>query len=107
MVSQLFPGSEPGESITHQHFLHTRPPEDGQAEAVASRMEFLAHVVGNEDYYTGRRIQRALQTGAKDWVHFGKNEGGTQRFHRWVQAVLDTPDDQLNELFRNGIDSPV
>lgn len=106
MVSQLFPGETVEESITVQHFVHTEPPNDAQTKAVAERMAFLEHVVRDEDYYTGRRIQRAAKTGAKRYFMFGKNETGGQRFHRWVDALVEADDADLAELFSNGIELP-
>ncbi|MDH3753480.1 MAG: aromatic ring-hydroxylating dioxygenase subunit alpha [Acidimicrobiia bacterium] len=105
MVSQLFPGDAAGESYTIQNFLHTRPPDDEQAELVAERMAFLERVVRDEDYYTGKRIERTVRTGAKSVFMFGRNEGGGQRFHRWVDAVLATDDADLAELFGSGVES--
>ena len=100
MVSQLFPGKAVGESITVQNFLHTQPPDDEQAEIMVSRMAFNHHVVQDEDYYTGLRIQRAVETGAKKEFIFGRNEGGAHRFHRWVQAIIEADtDDELAQLF--------
>jgi carnitine monooxygenase subunit len=103
MISQLFPGATPGTSVTIQNFLHTEPPSDEQAELVAKTMDFLAFVVGSEDYYTGNRIQRAAETGTKEHFLFGRNEGGGQRFHRWVDAILDTDDADLPALFATGL----
>lgn len=99
MVSQLYPGSEPGSSTTVQMFLHTEPPSAEQAEAVEARMAFLHHVVNDEDYATGLRIQKALATGAKPVNMFGRNEGGGQRFHRFVDALLAVDDDDLEAFF--------
>ena len=100
MVSQLFPGDDPGSSVTVQTFLHTQPEAPGQAEKVAETMAFLHHVVQDEDYATGLRLQKALRTGAKEFVMFGRNEGGGQRFHRWVDALLETDDADLASLFK-------
>jgi nitrite reductase/ring-hydroxylating ferredoxin subunit len=99
MVSQLFPGPSVGESLTIQSFLATTAPDDAQKEAIAGMMKFLEHVVRDEDYFTGLRIQRALQTGALSDVLFGRNEGGGQRFHRFVDALLATDDADLPALF--------
>ena len=63
MVSQLYPGSEPGTSRTTQMFLHTQPPSDEIAEAMAGTMDFLMHVVRDEDYYTG--LQRLQERGRR------------------------------------------
>jgi hypothetical protein len=68
-------------------------------------MKFLDHVVRDEDYYTGLRIQRAVKTGAKSEFLFGRNEGGGQRFHRWVDALVRADDDELPGLFAGGIDT--
>ena len=61
-------------------------------------------MVVDEDYYTGLRLQRALKTGLKTEVLFGRNEGGGHRFHRWVDAIVATDDDDLATLFKAGID---
>lgn len=100
MVSVLFPGSEPGTSVTVQTFLHTQPEAPGQAESIETTMAFLHHVVQNEDYYTGLRLQKALRTGAKTEVLFGRNEGGGQRFHRWVDTLIETSDGDVASLFK-------
>ena len=107
MVSQLFPGAAVGESYTTQTFLHTSPePVDGEAEFIAERMAFNLRVVRDEDYFTGLRIQRNVETGAKKEFVFGRNEGGGQRFHGWVQRILDTDDAALPELFRGSVRRP-
>ena len=101
MVSQLYPGTEPGTSKTTQMFLHTEPSDDAQVEEMTKVMAFLHHVVEDEDYYTGLRIQKALQTGAKKVNIFGKNEGGGQRFHTFVDRLLEVDDADLPAFFKN------
>lgn len=101
MVSQLFPGDNVNESHTTQTFVHTEAPTETQAAAVADRMKFMHHVVADEDYYTGLRIQRAAKSGANTEFLFGRNEGGGHRFHKWVQAIVDASDDALPALFHN------
>jgi carnitine monooxygenase subunit len=100
MVSQLFPGDTPDTSRTLQTFLHTIEPDDTIREAMAERMAFNYGVVNDEDYYTGKRIQRALRTGAKKVNMFGRNEGGGQRFHTFLDEVLATDDADLPALFK-------
>jgi hypothetical protein len=34
---------------------------------------------------------------------FGRNEGGTQAFHKWVQALIDADDADLSALFAKGV----
>ncbi len=105
MVSQLFPGPTPDRSTTIQNFLVTEEPTDEMRAAAEGQAAFLEQVVRDEDYYTGLRIQRALATGARPHVMFGRNEGGGQRFHRWVAALLDAGDDELAEVFSTRVDA--
>jgi hypothetical protein len=93
MLSQLFPGTEPGTSYTVQNFLAPFDPDEKQQEEIDRRIEFLLGVVRDEDYFTGDRIQRALRTGARDHVLFGRNEAGGQRFHQWVGDLVAAADD--------------
>ena len=99
MLSQLFPGSEPGESFTTQYYLMEKAPNQAQAAEARAQFDLLERVVAEEDYATGFRQQAALKAGGRDHVLFGRNEGGGHRFHQWVGKLLKTPDAQLNELF--------
>ncbi len=103
MISQLFPGATPLESITVQNYLMENAPADDQACAEAQeQFKFLEYVVREEDYATGLKQQRALLTGAMPHVMFGRNEGGGQRFHGWVERLVQTDDQMLPALFQNG-----
>ncbi len=88
MVSQLFPGDTPETSVTTQHFLAVDAPDGDRMNVIEKQMDFLMHVVRDEDYYTGNRIQRAVKTGAKAEFLFGRNEGPCQRFHEWVEDLI-------------------
>jgi nitrite reductase/ring-hydroxylating ferredoxin subunit len=99
LVSQLFPGEAVGESQTIQSFLAVGEPDEARRAAIEETMRLLLHVVRDEDYFTGLRIQRALEAGALRDVLFGRNEGGGQRFHRCVDAVLECEDAELPALF--------
>jgi phenylpropionate dioxygenase-like ring-hydroxylating dioxygenase large terminal subunit len=102
MASTLYPGPDAASSVTVQHFLADFEPTAAIAPRIAAQQEFLLRVVQEEDYFTGNRIQRALQTGFKRDVFFGRNELGGQRFHRWVDAVLAAPSDaELRRLFES------
>ena len=57
--------------------------------------ELLGYVVREEDYATGLRQQKALATGARAEVLFGRNEGGGQRFHRFLDRALGLDDEEL------------
>jgi hypothetical protein len=39
------------------------------------------------------------------YLGLGRNEGGAQYVHGWLDALLVTADEDLNALFRNGIDA--
>lgn len=99
LVSQLFPGPDVGSSTTVQIFLVEREPSPQERLVAEQQAAFLEHVVRDEDYRTGFRLQQALATGAREHVLFGRNEGGGQRFHRFVDRLLETPDSELSELF--------
>jgi hypothetical protein len=49
---------------------------------------------------TGNGIQRAAKTGAKSEFLFGRNEGGGQRFHGWVDRLVaaECDDDFVREF---------
>ena len=60
-------------------------------------------MVRNEDYATGFRQQAALKNGGRKQVLFGRNEGGAQRFHHWVDRLIAAEDDAaLEQLFVAG-----
>ncbi len=100
MVSTLFPGADPDTSVTVQNFLAAFEPPDELRPAIEAQQEFLLRVVRDEDYFTGNRIQRSVKTGAKTEFLFGRNEAGGQRFHGWVDRLLNAKgDDELNRLF--------
>jgi hypothetical protein len=105
MVSHLFPGNTPDESTTIQNFLAVDERSPESMKVVEEQMAFLLDVVRDEDYATGKRIQRTLKTGSADDVLFGRNELGGQRFHSWVDAILETDDADLDQLFSSGIDA--
>ena len=102
LISQLFPGDKPGESYTIQNYMLENEPGEERSKAAAEQFEFLKYVVQEEDYATGLKQQRNLQTGIKDHVLFGRNEGGGHNFHRWVDTILETEDADLNKLFQTG-----
>ena len=103
MVSQLFPGKSVDRSTTRQTFLSPAEPDAARQELIEQQMAFLLGVVRDEDYATGQRIGRGLATGANEHVLFGRNEAGGQRFHSWVDALLETNDSDLTGLFSRSI----
>ncbi|MDA0978561.1 MAG: aromatic ring-hydroxylating dioxygenase subunit alpha [Proteobacteria bacterium] len=103
MLSQLFPGETPDTSYTIQNYLMEKPPETEEAaKAARDQLDFLRYVVQEEDYATGIKLGKALATRAKDYVIFGRNEEGGHNFHRWVDTILETDDEDLPKLFQTG-----
>lgn len=92
LISQLFPGPTVGTSTTIQNIFVAKEPNDEERAAGLSRADFFEMVVRDEDYYTGIRQQRALATGAKSHVLFGRNEGGGQLFHQLLDQYLQVAD---------------
>lgn len=99
MISQLLPGDAVGESWTTQMYLMEKPPVGPQVDAAHEQFAFLRRVVEDEDYTAGTGLQKALRSGGLDKVTFGRNESGAQRFHGWVDKIIQTPDEDLNSLF--------
>jgi hypothetical protein len=99
-LSQVFPGETVGESITVQSHLTAAPPSAEGREQIHARCDFLAHVVGDEDLPTSFGQQQALATGIVEEVRFGRNEGGLQHFHGWVEAIVAASDEELPDLFK-------
>lgn len=92
LMSQVFPGPGPMESITIQTHLRTGVPDtEAERQAAMDRVRFLEHVVTAEDYATGLGINRALPSGANTEFVFGRNEAGNQHFHTWVERLVSRP----------------
>jgi phenylpropionate dioxygenase-like ring-hydroxylating dioxygenase large terminal subunit len=99
MISQLLPGATVDESWTTQIYLMERKPSDETAAQAHEQFAFLENVVQNEDYFTGLRLQRALKAGGVTEVMLGRNEGGAQRFHQWVENIIAADDSELTQMF--------
>ncbi len=82
-----------------QNYLMQDPPDEERAKAAHEQFLFLEYVVRDEDYATGLKQQRALRTGVRSHVMFGRNEAGGQNFHRWLDVLLNTSDEDLPSLF--------
>lgn len=97
-MSQVFPGTTVGESVTIQTYLSATPPDDEDRARIATLCDLLAHAVGTEDIPTSFHQQAALASGMLKEVQFGRNEGGLQHFHRWIDAVVRAEDRNLPAL---------
>jgi len=103
MVSQMYPGKSVDTSRTIQNFLRSGDPEKKNQAELDQFMQFMRRVVEEEDYRTGKKVQTALATGAKQFSLFGRNEGGGQLFHKWVDALVEASDAELPALFHKGV----
>jgi len=99
MLSQLFPGETVEDSFTTQYYLMEEAPDEEKAKEATATFDPLEKVEEDEDYATGFLQQRALKAGGREFVLFGRNEGGGHRFHGWVERLLETEDKDLNALF--------
>jgi carnitine monooxygenase subunit len=99
MISQLLPGDSVGTSVTTQMYLMEKKPDEETAKRAHAMFDLLETVVRDEDYATGLRQQRALECGMRQHVLFGRNEGGAQTFHAWVEKIIAADDKALKHLF--------
>lgn len=98
LLSIVVPGAEVGTSTTTQTFLAETPPDADTRKAMEDLGGFLAHVVGDEDLPTSAFQQHVFGTGLVDEVRFGRNEGGLQHFHRWLDRLIEAEQDELPAL---------
>ncbi len=98
LLSIVVPGAEVGTSTTTQTFLAENPPDAETRKAMEDLTGFLAHVVGDEDLPTSAFQQRMFSTGLVEDVRFGRNEGGLQHFHGWLDRLLKADDAELPAL---------
>ena len=89
ILSQVWPGRTVGESETVQIFLHENPPGEELLADARAMSDFLGQVVGTEDLPMSRDQQEVLSSGLLPEVRFGRNEGGVQQFHEWVERFTD------------------
>ena len=53
-----------------------------------TRRTLYAKVTGDEDFATGFKINRGLAAIADGHFRFGRNEGGNQNLHRWIDQLV-------------------
>ena len=90
MVSRLLPGPTFDKSITAQYHYFREPVEGDEALAkVEERRQLYAAVTGQEDFLTGFKITKALDSIGDDVFRFGRNERGNQHLHTWINALVE------------------
>ena len=88
LISQLFPGPTPGESVTIQNYFVAAEPSDDR------RQRRWAWPTSSRPWYTTRTTSpdcgcsAPSPHGAKEFLIFGRNEGGGQRFHTLLDEYL-------------------
>jgi len=88
-IAQLFPGPTPDRNRTVLLYARRKPPvDDADRKAIEEMINFLRDVTYGEDYVLGMKIQKGLESGARDSVILGKNERGNQFFHEVVDWYL-------------------
>lgn len=103
IVSQVLPGPTVAESTTIQIFLHEREPVGEDLRDANEMADFLGHVVGQEDLPMSRSQQQVLQSGQLREVLFGRNEGGLQHFHAWLDRFVSAaPDTGIGDIMAGG-----
>jgi phenylpropionate dioxygenase-like ring-hydroxylating dioxygenase large terminal subunit len=90
MVSRLLPGPTSDRSVTAQYHYFREPVEGDEALAkVEERRKLYAAVTGQEDFLTGFKITKALDSICDDDFRFGRNERGNQHLHSWINALVE------------------
>jgi phenylpropionate dioxygenase-like ring-hydroxylating dioxygenase large terminal subunit len=94
LVSQVFPGAEPDNTVTRQTVL-IFPNSDGSYDhdAAESFSQMTLQAVSNEDYPIGFGIQSTVTTNANSHFIFGRNEIGLQHYHSWVEKFMSSQDE--------------
>jgi phenylpropionate dioxygenase-like ring-hydroxylating dioxygenase large terminal subunit len=103
IVSQIFPGPTVDTSLTVQSFLHVRPPAEQQPKVLAETMDFHRRLLEGEDYRVSSTAGRGMRSAMKKEIIFGRNEGSAHRFHRWVNALVESDDAELLALLSGGV----
>lgn len=99
IISQVLPGATVGESTTVQIFLHENAPAGEQLAEAQEMTDFLCRVVGEEDMPMSLDQQHVLNSGLLPEVQMGRNEGGVQHFHRWVDTFVDAaPESSISQI---------
>lgn len=107
IISQILPGPTVRESTTVQIFLHEKPPVGEKLQDAHEMADFLGRVVSEEDLPMSREQQKIMDTGLLSEVMLGRNEGGLQHFHAWIDRFVAAPDTASLETIMAASPSPV
>ncbi|WP_374629652.1 aromatic ring-hydroxylating dioxygenase subunit alpha [Frankia sp. AgPm24] len=88
-IFRVYPGQTPGQSVTYHDNATLMDISDEMMRIGAGEIFEYAHSsVRDEDYSLAADIQRALASGARDALVFGRNEPGLHHRHAAVDAAL-------------------
>jgi carnitine monooxygenase subunit len=103
IISQVLPGNTVDESVTVQMFLYEQQPIGEQLSEATALTEFLGQVVGEEDMPMSDGQQQVVASGLLPEVQFGRNEGGLQHFHIWLNRFVTAhPDATMEDIISCG-----
>jgi hypothetical protein len=90
---RIYPGDEPGRSITvHQNSTPLDLSDESVAAGAQAVFEYAHATVRDEDYRLVEGLQANLESGARDHLLFGRNEPGLQHRHiTWARALAQEP----------------
>lgn len=89
MLSQIFPGQGPADSVSVHTFFSTAPPGGERERAILEgQFKFLTDPIHDEDYPLAAGTQHGLQTGANTHLTFGRNEPSLHHLHASYEAAL-------------------
>ncbi len=86
---RVYPGIEPGRSITvHQNATPQDISDESVAAGAQAVFEYAHATVRDEDYKLVEGLQANFESGARDQLLFGRNEPGLQHRHMtWAEAL--------------------
>jgi phenylpropionate dioxygenase-like ring-hydroxylating dioxygenase large terminal subunit len=86
---RIYPGNEPGRSITvHQNATPQDLSDESVAAGAQAVFEYAHATVRDEDYRLVEGLQANLESGVRDQLVFGRNEPGLQHRHiTWARAI--------------------
>jgi phenylpropionate dioxygenase-like ring-hydroxylating dioxygenase large terminal subunit len=86
---RVYPGDEPGRSITvHQNSTPLDLSDESVAAGAAAVFDYAHATVRDEDYALVAGLQANLESGVRDRLVFGRNEPGLQHRHQtWASAI--------------------
>ncbi len=93
---RIYPGAEPGRSITvHQNSTPLDISDESVAAGAQAVFDYAHATVRDEDYRLVSGLQTNLKSGVRDHLLFGRNEPGLQHRHlswaSWSPISADAP----------------